>query len=77
MLVGITWPILLATFSDPQVTSTALCTVLFIKQFNPADIRNLRARQRLQQALEYVQNIQKLGLQRGGSMKVQISLNRQ
>ncbi len=61
----------MATLSDPNAITEAVDR-LFIHQFNPADIRNLRARQRLQQALEYVDNIQKLGLQQGGAMRVQI-----
>lgn len=61
----------LATLSDSKAVSHAV-NRLFLQQFNPGSINNLRARQRLQQALEYVENIQKLGTQRGGSMRLQI-----
>jgi hypothetical protein len=60
-----------ATITDPAAVSSVVSR-MFERQYNPMDIRNLRARQRLQQALEYVQNIQRLGQQQGGAMRTQI-----
>lgn len=60
-----------ATLSDGQMVDQTL-NRLFVQQFNPADIQNGRARQRLQQALEYVENLQRLGAQQGGAMRLQI-----
>ncbi|NDJ86854.1 MAG: hypothetical protein GYB66_13305 [Chloroflexi bacterium] len=62
---------MLATMSDPAALAE-MAKRLFVAQYNPADIRNTRARQRLQQGLEYMDNIQKLGAQQGGAMRVQI-----
>lgn len=60
-----------ATITDPEAVSSVVSR-MFEREYNPLDIKNLRARQRLQQALEYVQNIQRLGQQRGGAMRTQI-----
>ena len=61
-----------ATITDPDAVSNVVSR-MFEREYNPMDIRNLRARQRLQQALEYVQNIQRLGQQQGGAMRTQIA----
>jgi hypothetical protein len=61
----------LATLTDTNAVSHAL-NHLFLYEFNPADIKNLRARQRLQQALEYVETLQKLGARQGGALRLQI-----
>jgi hypothetical protein len=60
-----------ATITDPNAVS-GVVSRMFEREYNPIDIRNLRARQRLQQALEYVQNIQRLGQQHGGALRTQI-----
>lgn len=69
-LVGV-FLFLVASFSDPSAVSRSIDRFL-LRQFNPADIQNTRARQRLQQALEYAENIQNLGIQRGGAMRIQL-----
>ncbi len=61
-----------ATITDPNAVSSVVSR-MFERDYNPIDIKNLRARQRLQHALEYVQNIHRLGQQRGGAMRNQIS----
>ncbi len=59
------------TLTDPQAVAAAYDRML-LNQYNPNAITNLRARLRLQQALEYVENIQRLAAQRGGAMRVQV-----
>lgn len=43
------------------------------EQFDPADIKNSRARQRVKQALEYLENIRGVAQQRGGAMRLQLN----
>lgn len=62
---------LLTSLTDPRAVAAAYDRMM-LGQYNPNDIKNLRARHRLQQALEYVENIQRLGAQRGGAMRTQI-----
>ena len=61
-----------ATMTDPDAVSSVVSR-MFEREYNPLDIKNLRARQRLQQSLEYVQNIRRVGQQRGGAMRSQIA----
>src|SRR5262245_39416777 len=48
-----------ATFSDPRASSHAV-SKMFERTFNPAEVKNPHARQRLEQAIDYFQNMQKL-----------------
>lgn len=61
----------IATMGDVGATE-ALLDQMARSEFNPAEIKNMRARQRVQQALEYVHNIRTIGQQRGGAMRVQL-----
>lgn len=57
------------TMSDPQARQQALQRILENK-FDPSDIRNIPARQRLQKALEYKRNIDLFVSKQEGAMRV-------
>lgn len=59
------------TVSDPEQNSAAVGR-MFTRQYDASEIRNHHARQRVQQALEYYDNIQLLAQTRGGAMRLQI-----
>ena len=60
-----------ATITDPRAASHAVSD-MFRRDYNPADIRNPHARQRLEQALAYHRNMQSLAAETAGARRVQI-----
>lgn len=61
----------LATISDPQQNAQTVGRI-FAQRYDVGEIRNYHARQRVQQALEYHENIKSLAETRGGAMRLQI-----
>jgi hypothetical protein len=61
-----------ASLSDETLVESVLQDMART-QFNPAEIKNTRARQRVQQALEYLENIRTVAQQRGGAMRIQLN----
>lgn len=59
-----------ATFTDPSAASHAV-SQMFRRDFNPGEIKNPHARQRLEQALEYYQQMQRLASLASGARRVQ------
>jgi hypothetical protein len=62
---------LTATLSDPRANAAAVNT-LFTRHYDLADIKNHHARQRMEQALEYYDNIRQATRLHGGAMRAQI-----
>jgi hypothetical protein len=60
-----------ATFSDPGAASAAV-NRMFVERYNPAAIQNSRSRRRLNQAMEYYNNITQFAQGKSGAMQAQI-----
>ena len=60
-----------STLTDVKANSRAVAQ-MFQREFNPAEIKNRHARQRLEQSLEYYRNMQVLAAQTAGARRVQI-----
>ncbi|MCC7449077.1 MAG: hypothetical protein IT324_16785 [Anaerolineae bacterium] len=63
---------LVATLTDPVANQQAVSRML-MEKFDPGDIRNQLARQRLQKALEYKKNIDAFVARQSGALKVSLS----
>ncbi len=63
---------LVATLTDPVASQQAVSRML-MERFDPSDIKNPSARQRLQKALEYKKNIDAFVSRQTGAMKVSLS----
>jgi hypothetical protein len=63
---------LVATLTDPVASQQAVSRML-MERFDPGDIKNPSARQRLQKALEYKKNIDAFVSRQTGAMKVSLS----
>ncbi|MCI0714483.1 MAG: hypothetical protein L0154_30295 [Chloroflexi bacterium] len=59
------------TFSDPHAASAAVSR-MFRREFDPRTVRNQHARQRLEQALEYYNQMSRLAAQTSGARRVQM-----
>ena len=60
-----------STVTDVKANSRAVAQ-MFQREFNPAEIKNRHARQRLEQSLEYYRNMQVLATQTAGARRIQI-----
>src|SRR5260221_5270062 len=63
---------LVTTLTDPVASQQAVSRML-MEKFDPGDIRNISARQRLQKALEYKKNIDAYVNRQSGALKVSLS----
>lgn len=60
-----------STLTDTKANSRAVAQ-MFQRDYNPNEIKNRHARQRLEQSLEYYRNIQELSAHTAGARRVQI-----
>ena len=60
-----------STLTDSQANSRAVAQ-MFQHEYNPTEIKNRHARQRLEQSLEYYRNMQELAATTAGARRVQI-----
>ena len=63
---------IVATLTDPVASAQAVSR-MFAEKFNPHDIKNLSARQRLQKALEYKRSIDSFVDRQSGALKVSLA----
>jgi hypothetical protein len=61
-----------ATLTDPVASQQAVARML-MERYDPNDIKNLSARQRLQKALEYKKSIDAFAARQTGALKVSLS----
>ncbi len=59
------------TLTDTQANTRAVAQ-MFQREYNPAEIKNRHARQRMEQSLEYYRNMQELAATTNGARRVQI-----